>query len=173
MMLRFFLFTLCLAFVSTLAAASDSEKEIITSPRSLSILIVDDDKLQLMVTTHQVRKMSLEYETTDSESEEFEITTAMGNLEAQKVLEKKEFDLVVTDYNMPDGNGDVLAASLRRRGSLTPIVCCTINKEEELKRLRQLKDKVVDEFLFNAVVKKTDYKNLKLTIADTLKDSFK
>ncbi len=75
-----------------------------------SILLVDDNKLGLSARKHVLEELGYE--------------TAAAN-SAQAALElfaKKTFDLVVTDYKMPDMSGIVLIQKLRTVRPVVPII---------------------------------------------------
>lgn len=68
-----------------------------------NILVVDDSKIQLSILTKILTKMNLN------------VTTANDGLEALSHIEKdaKKFDLILTDYNMPNMDGLELTLKIR------------------------------------------------------------
>jgi two-component system alkaline phosphatase synthesis response regulator PhoP len=70
----------------------------------------------------------------------FEVVTASNGQVALELLDREEFDLVVTDYQMPGINGAELCHKMRgqTRWSETPIVLLTAKALElDLARLRK------------------------------------
>jgi DNA-binding response OmpR family regulator len=54
-----------------------------------------------------------------------EMTSAGLLAEAQRLTEEQSFDLILLDLGLPDGDGLELCHSLRRRGSIVPILMLT------------------------------------------------
>ncbi|MBS1954079.1 MAG: response regulator [Cyanobacteria bacterium SZAS-4] len=77
------------------------------------ILVVDDT-----ITARILMKNILE-------SAGYLIKTANDGAEALKLLEKEQFDLLVTDIEMPKMNGIELTAAVRERGQSVPIILVT------------------------------------------------
>jgi two-component system CheB/CheR fusion protein len=74
------------------------------------VLVVDDDG--------DVRDVVREF----LERAGARVSTASSGRRAVTVLEAGEVDVVVTDINMDDGDGDWLLAEVRRRGPRTPVI---------------------------------------------------
>jgi DNA-binding response OmpR family regulator len=55
----------------------------------------------------------------------FDVVAATGGWEAFKEFQKQEFDLVLTDLQMPNGNGLDLVSDIKRSGSKTPVFMIT------------------------------------------------
>jgi DNA-binding NtrC family response regulator len=55
----------------------------------------------------------------------WQVTTAAGVREALRVLEERDFDLVVTDIRMPDGNGMEVMHAARRSSASTAVILLT------------------------------------------------
>ena len=55
------------------------------------------------------------------------VETASGVRDAVRCLEQREFDLVVTDMRMPDGNGMEVMHAARRSSSVTAVILLTAN----------------------------------------------
>jgi CheY-like chemotaxis protein len=53
------------------------------------------------------------------------VTEAASGDEAVQLFESSQFDVVITDYDMPRMDGDELMASIRNRAPLQPIVMIT------------------------------------------------
>jgi CheY-like chemotaxis protein len=81
------------------------------------ILVVDDEpfvcdavKMMLLFDGHQVE-------------------TAKSGLDALSLFEKGKYDLVITDFHMPEMKGDELAASIKARAPEQPVVMITAYAE--------------------------------------------
>ena len=70
------------------------------------------------------------------ESGDFEAVEAGSGFEALKVLPQQEFDLIITDINMPDINGLELINFVRNnpRYSRIPIIIVSTERSEEDKK---------------------------------------
>jgi two-component system chemotaxis sensor kinase CheA len=77
------------------------------------ILVVDDT-----ITARILMKNILE-------SAGYLIKTANDGTEALKLLEKEQFDLLVTDIEMPKMNGIELTSAVRKSGQVIPIILVT------------------------------------------------
>lgn len=84
----------------------------ITAPK---ILVAEDAYV-----TGQILRRSLEHEG-------FEVIIALNGAEALEALEVHQFDLVISDFQMPDINGDELCRRIRasERHASVPIAFCT------------------------------------------------
>ncbi len=87
------------------------------------ILVVDDDQDIL-----KVLKANLEIHN-------FHVTTAEDLGHTEQILEKEEFDLIILDLMLPDGDGIEMCGRLREGGVNTPVIILTA------------KDKVSDKVL--------------------------
>ncbi len=81
------------------------------------ILVVDDEPL-----VYQSVKMMLEYDG-------HRVETASSGKEALALLEKGQFDLVITDFEMPAMKVDELAAAIKARSPNQPVVMITAYAE--------------------------------------------
>lgn len=90
-----------------------------------SILIVEDS-----ATTRSLIRAVIE------EIEEVNIVEAVSGFDALKLLPSLEFDLIVTDINMPDINGLELINFVKNnpRYSHIPLIIVTTEKSEEDKK---------------------------------------
>jgi CheY-like chemotaxis protein len=75
-----------------------------------TVLCVDDEKIGL-----RVRKIMLE-------SHGFTVLTASSGQQGLDLFDQHKVDLVVLDYYMPGLNGGEVAAEMRRRRPLVPII---------------------------------------------------
>lgn len=87
------------------------------------ILAVDDSK-----SMRQMVAMTLK-------SAGFDVVEAEDGVDALKQASSNQFDLVLTDINMPNMNGIELTAKLRGMGnySMTPIICLTTESSDDMK----------------------------------------
>ena len=83
--------------------------------RAKRILIVDDDEDIRRLLELSLRRLGPEYE----------IVTAQNSVAALALIEKENFDLVVTDYMMPGMTGIDLARAVRRIAPDTHVVLMT------------------------------------------------
>ena len=83
------------------------------------ILVVDDDPYFLRVLS---RLLS---------AENFQVKTAEGAAQAAQVLQHENFDVVVSDLRLPDGDGLTILQELRKTGAETPVVILTAYGEVE------------------------------------------
>lgn len=88
------------------------------------ILIADDSK-----TTRQVLNFSLS-------DAGFEVTEAIDGLDAFQLMEKEQFDLLITDLKMPRMDGLELTRKIRTDGKhrYTPVVILTTESSDEKKQ---------------------------------------
>jgi CheY-like chemotaxis protein len=81
------------------------------------ILVVDDEPLVC-----EAVKMMLNFDG-------HRVETASGGKEALAFMEKGQFDLVITDFEMPVMKGDELAAAIKARSPNQPVVMITAYAE--------------------------------------------
>lgn len=60
----------------------------------------------------------------------FQVNSATDGLEALQLIRKQDFDLVVTDVNMPKLDGYQLVEKLRERDAETPVIFLTARNEK-------------------------------------------
>jgi CheY-like chemotaxis protein len=82
-----------------------------------TILVVDDEPLVC-----DAVKMMLNFDG-------HVVQTAASGQEALAILEKQGFDLVITDFEMPNMKGDELAAAIKARAPKQPVVMITAYAE--------------------------------------------
>ena len=81
------------------------------------ILVVDDEPL-----VRDAVKMMLDFDG-------HLVKTASSGKEALAILDKDQFDLVITDFEMPMMKGDELAAAIKARAPKQPVVMITAYAE--------------------------------------------
>ncbi len=64
----------------------------------------------------------------------YEITSAESGEEALNLLRNTSFDIIISDYQMPEMNGIELLLQIRRRGESIPFILLTGIKQEELEQ---------------------------------------
>jgi len=82
------------------------------------ILVVDDEPL--VCQTVQILL----------EPEGYVVATAKSGAEALAMFEPGKFDMIFTDYLMPEMKGDQLAAAIKRRSPTQPVVMITAFPEK-------------------------------------------
>lgn len=58
-----------------------------------------------------------------------EVKTVLSGKEALAMLEREKFDLILSDYDMPEMKGDELAAAIKARSPKQPVVLITAYAE--------------------------------------------
>ena len=92
--------------------------------RDLKVLVVDDSRLARAHVTRVLRSMGIE-----------DITTVTDGAEAVPVLESNLFDLVITDYNMPEMDGERLVNHIRNHSMQSSVPIIMVTSEEDDIRL--------------------------------------
>lgn len=77
------------------------------------ILVVDDDPYFLRVLSRILA------------GENFQVNTADDATQAAQALQRNNFDIVVSDLRLPDGDGLSIIQGLRRSGAETPVIILT------------------------------------------------
>ncbi len=91
---------------------------------TLQVLCVDDSKLALKCIINTLNKLGITH-----------ITPASDGSEAIDILQDKFFDLVVTDYNMPDVDGEALTQYIRTVSNQQSVPILMITSEQNESRL--------------------------------------
>ena len=105
--------TFIIQFPGDTTGASAEQAEPERGTRPLRILVVDDQPVQCEMLAHALQR---DWHTVD---------VAGNGREAIKLLERREFDLVITDKVMPEMNGDQLAVAIKSREPDTRIILLT------------------------------------------------
>jgi len=112
---------LTLALKSTLHHLNPEE---LTNLEDLKILLVDDSPLARKHIIRTLKGMGFE-----------NITQAENGREAVGLLDETLFDLIVTDYNMPEMDGRELSAYIREQSSQTSVPIIMVTSEQDSSRL--------------------------------------
>lgn len=114
-----------IAMRSTLDYVDPSEMELDDFvPEELEVLVVDDSPLARKHITRVLSSLGIE-----------KITLANDGEEAVDVINGKYFDLVVTDYNMPNMDGQELTDYIRKHSNQSSIPILMVTSEENESRL--------------------------------------
>lgn len=92
-------------------------QETATPPRPIAVLAVDDDPVFSRIIQHHLQRYA---------ERSFDLTWKSSVQEALAILaERPAFDVILTDYNFPDGNGLEFCLQLDRQGNTIPIIFLT------------------------------------------------
>jgi len=117
--------SLKVAMKSTLHYVDPTELELEDFvPEELQVLIVDDSKLARKHITRVLNSLGIE-----------NITAAEDGIEAVACISEQYFDLVVTDYNMPNMDGQELTDYIRKHSNQSSIPVLMVTSEENESRL--------------------------------------
>lgn len=83
----------------------------------MKILIVDDDKIIIKLLSEFLK------------NEGFNVLYATGQAEALEIFEKEEFDLVLLDISLKDGNGFAVCSAIKQKTG-TPVIFLTASGDE-------------------------------------------
>lgn len=96
---------------------------------NLNVLVVDDSKLAQKNICNVIKQMGVN---------QSNITTATNGKEAIELLESTEYDLVITDLNMPVMDGNELIEYVRHQSSQPYVPVLMVTSESNQARLQQL-----------------------------------
>jgi len=82
----------------------------LTAPHPAVILLVDDNPHGMLARAAVLRNLG------------YQVLTAVSAEEALALVATQPFDLVVTDFRMPNMDGKQLIATLRERGFVQPVI---------------------------------------------------
>jgi len=94
------------------------------NPESLEVLVVDDSFTARKHIKRVLGNMGIE-----------KLSEAENGLEAVEIIKEKEFDLIVTDYNMPEMDGKQLVEHIRNNSSQKTIPVLMVSSESDDNRL--------------------------------------
>ena len=113
------------ALYSTIELLDPDELELDNfDSRDLKVLIVDDSTMARRHVTRVLNSMGIE-----------DIMQVSDGIEAVPVLESNLFDLVITDYNMPEMDGERLVNHIRNHSMQTSVPVLMVTSEEDEVRL--------------------------------------
>lgn len=117
--------------------------------KNLNILVVEDNKINQMVTKKLLEKNGHNFQ------------MAENGLEALLLVEENNFDVILMDINMPVMNGIEASIKIRNLGIKTPIIALTASdKENILKEILEKKNGLTD-----VLVKPFEYADLENVIS--------
>lgn len=90
----------------------------------LHVLVVDDS----VTSRHQVKRILNALGITD-------IVEAGNGVEAVRAIDRQFFDMIVTDYNMPEMDGEALVRYIRERSSQSSVPILMVSSEQDRRRL--------------------------------------
>jgi len=112
------------------------------SPRIYRILIVDDEEGIRLTLKFGLQKIK-----------GYEIETTCNGLEALQILERSLFDLVITDYMMPEMNGLTLLGHIQKNQPDMPVILISAYQNQLIEK--QATDGTIQHFLHKPVSLKT------------------
>jgi CheY-like chemotaxis protein len=101
---------------------NDSIKLINKVAEPINVLLIEDNKINQLVTKKSLIKLNCDVEIVES------------GTEALEILDKKTFDLILTDINLPDISGFETTKKIRQRNIQTPVFALTAYSFEEIKQ---------------------------------------
>lgn len=94
------------------------------SPEELNVLVVDDSSMARKHIKRVLQTIGVE-----------QFTEANDGVEASEILEQQYFDLVVTDYNMPNMDGQELVDHIRNKSTQASVPVLMVTSEDNDNRL--------------------------------------
>jgi CheY-like chemotaxis protein len=119
------------------------------------ILLIDDEP-----DLCRVIKLNLE------RSGDYEVTTASSGPEGLEKVKVTEFDLVITDFNMPGMDGAAVLHALKAIKPNAPVVLCSVYHDDPTRITRALQ-----QTADGLIGKPIDHERLRATIQHTLSKS--
>jgi len=119
---------------------------------SRKILVIDDEK-------DLCNLMKLNLENTG----EFDVTMAFSGQEGIALAKQDKFDLVITDYNMPDMNGEEVMDNLKLINPSLPVLLFSVYHDDDSTLSANIKNKSA-----GIIAKPIDHSQLHKTIRDVL-----
>jgi two-component system chemotaxis response regulator CheY len=86
----------------------------------MNVLVVDDSQMTRMVVSKTLRTFG-----------NIEVTEAEDGRKAIEAFGQKEFDLVFSDWNMPNMNGLELLGEIRQKNKTVPVIMITTEGSKE------------------------------------------
>lgn len=119
--------------------------EAATKKRTVRILVVDDSE-----TTRQIERTILE-------SADFTVDIAVDGIDALEKVKAKQYDLVMTDKDMPRMTGLVLLDNLRRMDQYKEVPVIIVSADHNPKTIEEFR-----QLGANAIISKADFERGKL-----------
>jgi two-component system chemotaxis response regulator CheY len=94
------------------------------TPEEMNVLIVDDSFTSRRIIRQMLEKMGIE-----------KISEAENGKQAVEHIEQEFFDLIVTDYNMPEMDGEQLSQFIRKESSQQSVPVLMVTSETDKTRL--------------------------------------
>jgi len=117
------------------------------------ILVIDDEQDLCLI-------MKLNLESTN----EYDVSIAFSGQEGLDKAKQIPFDLVITDFNMPDMNGEEVMDALKKINPSLPVLLFSVYHQDSEKLTSNIKNKAS-----GIINKPIDHKQLNKTIKDILK----
>lgn len=114
----------CFFFEITFELSMATERQITTSilpQRQMRVLIVDDNKINLLITRKNIEKI-----------EGYSCQTVSNGRQAISVVKDKDFDIILMDINMPDMDGYEVTKHIRMFNPNIPILALTALNSSEI-----------------------------------------
>ncbi len=109
--------------------------EAATKPRTIRVLVIDDSD-----TTRQIEKSILE-------SGGFSVDTAVDGIDGMEKLKAKQYDIIISDKDMPRMNGLVLLDNLRRMEKYANVPVIVVSADQSPQVVEQFKKAGVSAFI--------------------------
>jgi len=126
--------------------------------KTIKVLHVDDDADFLAVAKQCLEEQSM-----------FEVDTALSAEQALTKLKDTDYDVVVTDYQMPGKNGLELLREVRQQGKDVPFILFTCKGKEEI-AIEALNSGIY-RFIGKEGKAEVTYGEMKRTICDTVREN--
>ena len=122
------------AIKASLDIAVENEIELsLFDPKLLRVLIVDDSNLAQKHIARTLSSMGIT-----------QLSYADNGVEAIDTLLKEDFDLIITDYNMPEMDGKELTEKVRNTGTLAHIPILMVSSDASEPQLENVAQQGVD-----------------------------
>lgn len=122
------------AIHSTLDLLSESELDLESfDVHEIRVLVVDDSKMARNFVSRVLRSLGIE-----------RLTEAADGAEAIEIIKENTFDLVVTDYNMPEVNGKELTEYIRNESEQSHIPVLMVSSESNEAHLSNIEQSGVN-----------------------------
>lgn len=95
---------------------------------NLRVLIVDDSRMARKHLARVLQQIGIT-----------NITEAVDGLDARNIIEEHAFDLILTDYNMPNMDGEALVSYIRNESDLSHVPILMVTSEENDARLSSVR----------------------------------